>query len=349
MQKHSQRYSFITRFFLFCSGSSLAILKRTPSEINKQVGIGGTIFFTGLLATLSGGYALFSVFDNLWAAIGFGIVWGLMIFNLDRFIVSSMRKTNSLGKQFFMAIPRIILAAILAVVISKPLELRIFQKEINKELVEINQENQKSLKSKIDSTFQSDNHDLLREYNLINQTLKEKDSIYLKRQEEFDLERLGTKGDRTSGKAGYGPLAKEKEKQMNLARSERDQYREESKTSLESIQTRLEELQNKKEGLYEEDSQVLKGYNGVAAQLHALSSLSKKEASISIASTFIMLLFLILETAPIFVKLIAPKGPYDYILQNHEHDFEVYSKEKIAIKEHRLSKKMNELDDASSK
>lgn len=172
MQKH-QEDSYITQFFLYCSGSSLSILKRTPSEINKHVGIGGTIFFTGLLANLSGGYALFSVFDNIWAAIGFGIVWGLMIFNLDRFIVSSMRKTNSFWKQFTMAIPRIILASFLAVVISKPLELRIFQKEINKELVEINQENQKTLKSKIDSTYQSNNADLLREDNLINQTLKE--------------------------------------------------------------------------------------------------------------------------------------------------------------------------------
>ncbi|APD06976.1 hypothetical protein UJ101_01460 [Flavobacteriaceae bacterium UJ101] len=343
MQKH-QEYSYITQFFLYCSGSSLSILKRTPSEINKHVGIGGTIFFTGLLATLSGGYALFSVFDNLWAAIGFGIVWGLMIFNLDRFIVSSMRKTNSFWKQFTMAIPRIILASILAVVISKPLELRIFQKEINKELVEINQENQKTLKSKIDSTYQSNNADLLREYNLINQTLKEKDSIYLKRQEEFDLERLGTKGDRTSGKAGYGPLAKEKEKQMNLAKLERDQYREESKSSLQNIQTKLDKLQSTKDTIYQEDSKVLKGYNGVAAQLHALSSLSKKEKAISIASTFIMLLFLILETAPIFVKLIAPKGPYDHLLQNHEHDFEVYNREKIAVKEHKVTKKIEELN-----
>ncbi len=343
MQK-SQNYSFITKFFLCCSGSSFSILKRTPSEINKHAGIGSTIFFTGLLATLSGGYALFSVFDNLWAAIGFGIIWGLMIFNLDRFIVSSMRKTNSFWKQWIMAVPRIILASILAIVISKPLELRIFQKEIKKELVEIHQENQQLLKTKIDATFQSNNEDLLREYDYINQNLREKDSIYLKRQEEFDLERLGTKGDRTSGKAGYGPLAKEKEKQMNLAKMERGQYREESKNALQVIQKKLDHLQNKKDSIYQQDAKILKGYNGVAAQLHALNSLSKKETAISFASAFIMLLFLVLETAPILVKLIAPKGPYDYLLENHEHDFEVYNREKITVKEHKVTKKIAELN-----
>ncbi|MFV0531694.1 MAG: DUF4407 domain-containing protein [Flavobacteriales bacterium] len=343
MRKNSE-YTFITKFFLYCSGSSFSILKRTPSEINKYVGIGGTLFFTGLLATLSGGYALFSVFDHFWAAVGFGIIWGLMIFNLDRFIVSSMRKTHSFGKQFIMAVPRIVLASILAVVISKPLELRIFQKEINKELVEINQENQQILKAEIDSTFQSNNYDLLRTHNQINQSLKEKDSIYLKRQEEFDLERLGTKGDRTSGKAGYGPLAKEKEKQMNLAKQEREQYQEESKSSLQNIQQKLDNLQSKKDSIYQQDAAVLKGYNGVAAQLHALNSLSKKETAVSTASLFIVLLFLILETAPIFVKLIASKGPYDYLLQNHEHDFEVYNREKIAIKEYKINKKISELN-----
>jgi hypothetical protein len=36
---------------------------------------------------LSAGYTMFTVFDNIWTAIGFGILWGLMIFNLDRYIV----------------------------------------------------------------------------------------------------------------------------------------------------------------------------------------------------------------------------------------------------------------------
>lgn len=82
-------------FFWFCSGANIAILKKCPTETNKYVGIGGTVFFTGVLAALSAGYALYTVFESWYWAVAFGAVWGVMIFNLDRFIVSSMRKKGT--------------------------------------------------------------------------------------------------------------------------------------------------------------------------------------------------------------------------------------------------------------
>src|SRR5690606_23800549 len=112
----------IRQFFLICSGAHLPMLRRAPVETNKYAGIGGTIFFTGLLAALSGGYALWTVFREPWAAVLFGGVWGLMIFNLDRYIVSSMKNRERFGQELWMATPRIILAVLIAVVISKPLE-----------------------------------------------------------------------------------------------------------------------------------------------------------------------------------------------------------------------------------
>jgi hypothetical protein len=42
------------------------------------------------MAFIASSYALFTVFDNPFMAMGFGIVWGLLIFNLDRFIVSTI-------------------------------------------------------------------------------------------------------------------------------------------------------------------------------------------------------------------------------------------------------------------
>ena len=103
-------------FFWFCSGAETEILKKCPTEASKYTGIGATIFFTGVFAFLSASYALYTVFDSVWAAIGFGIIWGLMIFNLDRFIVSSMRKEGRVGREFLMATPRLILAILISVI-----------------------------------------------------------------------------------------------------------------------------------------------------------------------------------------------------------------------------------------
>src|SRR5690242_9548736 len=114
----------VISFFWFCSGADTEILKKCPSETAKYTGIGATVFFTGVFAFLSASYALYTVFDGVLSAILFGIVWGLMIFNLDRFIVSSMRKEGRFGREFAMAIPRLILAILISVVIARPLELK---------------------------------------------------------------------------------------------------------------------------------------------------------------------------------------------------------------------------------
>jgi hypothetical protein len=74
---------------------------------------------------------LYTVFDDSYIAIEFGVVWALLIFNLDRFIVSTIRKRDRFGSELLQASPRIVLAIIIAIVISKPLEIKIFEKEIN--------------------------------------------------------------------------------------------------------------------------------------------------------------------------------------------------------------------------
>jgi hypothetical protein len=81
----------VTRFFWFCSGAHIDTLKKYPIEHNRYVGIGATIFFTALFACLSGGYAMYFVFSGNPLAVVFsalfGIIWGLAIFNMDRYIV----------------------------------------------------------------------------------------------------------------------------------------------------------------------------------------------------------------------------------------------------------------------
>ena len=125
------------KFLVFCSGSNALILKRCPSDLQKYMGIGATVLFTGILAFVSSAYAIYTIFNSYAAAIVFGLIWGLMIFNLDRYIVSSMKMSRSLFKNLLSATPRLVLAVLLALVIAKPLELKIFETEIQSELVKM--------------------------------------------------------------------------------------------------------------------------------------------------------------------------------------------------------------------
>ena len=143
-------------FFLFCSGVENGLLKRAPIERNKFVGIGATIFFTGVFAFIACAYALYTVFESYVISIVFGLLWGLMIFNLDRYIVSTMKKKGRVLSDLGSAMPRLVLAVLIAVVIAKPLELKIFNSEIEAELAIMQQENFKEQEALIRSRFQDE-------------------------------------------------------------------------------------------------------------------------------------------------------------------------------------------------
>jgi hypothetical protein len=87
--------------------------------------------------------------DNAALALSiiFGFLWGLMIFNLDRFIVTSTGKGDGTekitGQEFLNALPRMFLGTIIAITISAPLEIRIFKSEIDLEVAK-QQEKEKS-------------------------------------------------------------------------------------------------------------------------------------------------------------------------------------------------------------
>ena len=142
-------------FFLFCSGVESTVLEKCPTDRNKYAGIGATVFFTGTLAFFSSSYALFTVFDSYVMAVAFGLVWGLMIFNLDRYIVMSMKSNGKWWRDFFVAFPRLLMAVLLALVISKPLELKIFEKEIRAEMVQMEQEVFKQQEDRVKVRYQT--------------------------------------------------------------------------------------------------------------------------------------------------------------------------------------------------
>jgi hypothetical protein len=91
-------------------------------------------------------------------SIVFGIIWGLIIFNIDRFIVTSTGKGDGTEAitwgELKSAIPRIIMGAIIALTISKPVEIRMFKTEIDIKLREKQLEQQATYQAKVDKTFE---------------------------------------------------------------------------------------------------------------------------------------------------------------------------------------------------
>ena len=335
-----QRINWFQKFLLICSGSNIHILKKTPSEWNKFAGIGGIILFTAVFATISAGYAMYTIFDNIWVSSAFAVLWGLMIFNLDRYIVSSIKKTGTWGSQLLMSIPRLILAGFLGIIISKPLELKIFEKEVNKQLNTIIQRNKTQLQAEMNGRILQQSGPFETEKKQINDKILTYQAAYDSASVELEKEILGKQSGLTSGKVGFGSNAKRKQELKEQRRLDLENYRKEIQPRLDyldkeisKVYTNIESERNKTETF--EDK-----FNGFAARLQALDELGKNSPIMATAALFIMGLFIALEISPVLVKLISAVGPYDYLLEKTENDFRLYSKEKIekgnALTTHRI-------------
>lgn len=339
--------NIIQKFLVICSGSSTEILKKTPTDVNKHVGIGGVILFTGILAALSSGYALYTIFDNMYAAIGFGFLWGLMIFNLDRYIVTSMKKQGNWFRQFFIALPRILVAVLLGIVISKPLELKIFEKEINKQLNVIVNRNKAELQKSIDARYTDLAKPVDEERKKIFAQIDLLRNEYNLASSELEKEVVGTQTETTTGREGYGPNAKRKAELKEQKFAEMQQYANQMKPRLDELNKEIDGLIKQKEKELADAKPTEENYNGFAARMQALNELGANNPILGTAAIFIALVFISLETAPVLVKLIAPKGPYDFLLEKHEHSFKIFAKESVEImdikSERRIQKEISQI------
>ena len=326
----------VKKFLLFCSGIDLNILEKCPSDENKYVGIGATVLFTGILAFFSAGYALFTVFDSYILAVLFGLVWGMMIFNLDRYIVSSMKSNGSFWRDLMVAFPRLAMAVLLALVISKPLELKIFEKEINAELIVMEQEVFKTQEDKINLRYQSQIDNQNAQLDQLKAEIETKTTARDERVQAAIQEADGTGG---SMNKNLGPIYRAKKQEADLAQTELDQTLQTNLPLISEHQTSIGALQqNIQDEITTSDRS---SYGGIAARMDALDRLSQDSMAIYLANIFIMLLFISIETAPIFVKLISYRSPYDYLLHEHEHVFQMANLENTTFLANTVKNKLH--------
>lgn len=328
-------------FFVYCSGARPDFLRLSPGEQTRFGGIGGTVFFTGVFAFFSGSFALFYVFDDLYLAVRlpmallFGLVWGLAIFNLDRFIVSSMKKQKSVWQEGKLILPRLALAAVLAVVISKPLELRIFHSTIDEELDLMRQEKLREKETLVRQRLMPEMEAWKTELSSLENQLASKETERNKLEEAARLEADGTGG---SGQRGAKQLYQIKRKDADRAQADLDSFRVQHLGQIQTLRANLTrqklQLDSLKSGL---SVPVMAGFD---SRLEALHRLCEKSEGIRWASWFIALLFMVLEMSPVLVKALSPRGPYDDLLAVHEQRFRLYRKEKMKLRKKGMEERL---------
>ncbi|MGH3220003.1 MAG: DUF4407 domain-containing protein [Streptosporangiaceae bacterium] len=137
-------------FLPWLGGANRAILDQVPQERARFVQMALILLTTSSIAMVS---MIFAMNDGvkvpLPVAVVIGLCWGFIILNLDRFLVLSMGATRAGWRLFLMAIPRLLLATVISIVIATPLTLRVFQHDINVQIAKAQAADSKQLKSMI--------------------------------------------------------------------------------------------------------------------------------------------------------------------------------------------------------
>jgi hypothetical protein len=294
----------LKQFFILCSGADRDLLDGcSEGEQTKYVGIGATVFFTAVMAFLASAYALFTVFDSIYPALIFGFVWSLLIFNLDRFIVSTIKKRDRFMDEFLQATPRIMLAIIIAIVISKPLEIKIFEKEINTVLLKEKNEMELANKKQVGNYFKSDLDKNKSEIAALKADILKKEKEVNDLYSTYITEAEGTTGTK---KLGKGPVYKEKREKHDASLKEFEILKKANEAKIAEKEKIGVQLQADLDKKVSQTQPIIEGFDGLMARINALNKLPW------LPSFFIMLLFLAIETSPIIAKLLAPKGEFDF-------------------------------------
>jgi hypothetical protein len=332
--------SKVTRFLWFCAGADGNLLARCPlSDWVKYQSIGGIVLATTILAFVSASYAFYTVFSpktttalqatldpgTMIASTLAGAIWSLVIFNIDRFIVSSTGKGDGTEKitlsEFLGSLPRLTMAVIIGVCIAAPLEIRIIKPEIDAQLELEQNAYLAELNQHAESQVQARKDELIDKVDKAQATLKERNDYFEKRRIEINEQRrlleLEAEGKTARGVAGRGPAWQDKKDNLDKLEVElqrdKDAYANKEaliNADILSWQKSLGELAAELESQKESNLRQSRHLDGLMKRIQISHEIG------GMIPWAILLLLLAVETGPIFFKMMLVKSAYDYMLEN---------------------------------
>lgn len=321
----SPKSNWITRLFWRAAGADRYLLEQsTYSDQVKYACLGGIVVATGFMAALAGGYAMYTIFEpkgtvldseihtpTVIKAVAFGIIWGLIIFNIDRFIVAATGKGDGTeaitSQEFKSALPRIIMGLVIALTISKPVEIRMFKSEIDVEIHKEQLKKQQEHLSQLDSLYSErikSQEDKIKSWK---DEITRREKALSIAEQNFNQELM----EKGNGGTGYGPDAREKKAIMNDRKKDVSIIREKNSPLIAQAYKNIQQYEAEKQQEIKNSEKVAAGLDGLLERI----KLAHQIAGVWI-SLFITLLFVVIELTPIFFKMMLIKSPYDYLEDN---------------------------------
>ncbi|MFD3458345.1 DUF4407 domain-containing protein [Nocardia fluminea] len=337
-----------SRFLLSLVGIREDILEQAPSDRARYLSLGAILLGTATIAAVSMTFAIrMAARAPLPLAVLLGIGWGAFILVLDRAMVIGMSKQRGWVRTTVMVVPRVGLAFLLGVVVSTPIVLQIFDREIQTQI--------KVEQSRSESDYQRDLAadpayltipDLEKKVAELSATASrdpaviDRNPAVQQAQAAYDqasvelsqavkdetCERAGWNCPNSTGVEGIGEAARaamdaRQEKQrvvdqklaiLNKAKADakaaEDINAVSAQAELQRVQPELNRLRAARDGKTDAYRVKSADSDGLAARLDALDTLSDTSPSVNRMRWVLWATFLAIELLPVLLKLLQTVG-----------------------------------------
>jgi len=332
--------SFTGKTLIWLSGASPDILRMVPTMRPKYIGNGSSILVTGLMAAISTGFALYMVMPgSVISNISLALLAGLAITILDRWLIISMRRHGNRRQYFILTLPRFTLGLLLAVAISTPLILRIFQPEINQQIsvmhVQALNEYSAQLKnSSVGKKMTQDADTVTRLQGIIdsngtsyqdptiNSLIAQKNNASNQADDEYffwQCELGKATGacpppDGSSATTAHQNYINAQAK-VNRLNSKINELRSaavtSAKSSLPTARRVYQQDVSERDSMTANFEKVNQADTGLLTRLDALNNLTPRNGTLTAAIGILFIFFMLIECLPVLVKMLTNLGPPD--------------------------------------
>jgi Domain of unknown function (DUF4407) len=292
--------SILSRFFQFLSKTDRRIIIHcTDHSVKTQVTNGVFVLLTGMFAFLSCMYALYTTFKDFRAAIPVAVLYATVIVFIDREIVSATSRHATFV--------RLMLAIVIGLVVSVPLEIRLFEERIDQELAVDNNEKNRPAREQMEQDERAFDGKIT--------ALEDELGRYRQNIVEAGL----TKLDETMGAAredrkrttiaGQGPAYRAAQSQLEL----NEQLISVAQTELAKLTQAQSDVRARIKEAY--GQRAVRKVEDLLARYEALEKVKASSPSAIYIAWGIRLLIILLETTPALMKLMQRDNEYNFALE----------------------------------
>lgn len=297
---------YIQRCFWWCAGADKDVLSNCPrSERTKHAGYGSLILVPAILAFFSSSYALSTFISNRNAFLAGGITWALIVFAIDRVILSTFRKgaaiRNDLVSVSFLA--RLLFAILVGFVVAHPLVMFYFDSSIEGRLDERKRDEISRINKTYDERIAPLEGKKAELERAIVKIQGQKDADVKQR----DSELITVMGVRRS---------RRRVSELKIIRKRLIEERNESIRQINAqkppIDTKITDYEKARQDELQHYSQP----RDYLAKEDALGDLTERSGVVRWTQRLVILLFVFIDILPITFKVTTKRGAYDSLLES---------------------------------